>query len=135
MPSGKDGPQIACGLGAKKPGMPDMTVDRLASELPKIVVGHSWSSGLPLRHAVPEFTQPRDAIGWLVAGDQGAIDGADRGADHPIRLDAALHERLVDAGLVGAERAAALEHQNHLLLDDALLGRRCRRLREKRWTG
>ena len=112
-----------------------MTVARLASELPKIVVGQSWSSGLLLATPSQNSRSRGNAIGGLVAGDQRAIDGADRGADDPIRLDAAFHERLVDAGLIGAERAAALQDQHHLLLDDTLLGRSCRRLREMRWTG
>ena len=30
---------------------------------------------------------------------------------HPVRLDAGLVHRLIDAGLIGAERAAALQHQ------------------------
>ncbi len=46
MPRGKFGPQIACGLGVKKPGIPATMVDRLASELPKIDDGQSWSSAL-----------------------------------------------------------------------------------------
>ncbi len=45
MPRGKVGPQIACGLGVKKPGIPETMVDRLASELPKIDDGQSWSAG------------------------------------------------------------------------------------------
>ena len=44
-----------------------------------------------------------------VAGDQARIDGADRGANDPIGLDSRLVQRLVDAGLVGAEGTAALE--------------------------
>ena len=132
MPSGKVGPQIAWGLGAKKPGMPDMMVDRLASELPKIDDGQSWSSDAFAADAVPEFAQPGDAVGRLVAGNERAVDGADRRADHPVGLDAAFHQRLVDAGLVGAEGAAALQHQDHLFLDGAFLGRRSRGLRRRR---
>ena len=30
---------------------------------------------------------------------------------HPIRLDACFVQRLIDADLIGAERAAALQHQ------------------------
>ena len=59
---------------------------------------------------------PGAAAGGLrrVAGDEAGVDGADRGADDPVRLDAGLVQRLVDAGLVGAERAAALEHEHDL---------------------
>ena len=62
----------------------------------------------------PEFSQPRHAVLRGVAGDQGGVDRADRGADHPVRFNAGFLERLIDAGLIGAERAAALEHQNDL---------------------
>ena len=50
----------------------------------------------------------------LIARDQARIDGADRGADDPVRLDAGLVQRLVDAGLIGAERTTALQHQHDL---------------------
>ena len=42
------------------------------------------------------------------------VDGADRGADDPVRLDARLVQGLIDAALIGAERAAALEHEHDL---------------------
>ena len=53
----------------------------------------------------------------------GGVDGADRGADDPVGLDAGFVQRLVDAGLVGAQRAAALQHQH-----DLAEGRPARRL-------
>ena len=46
--------------------------------------------------------------------DQGGVDRADRGADHPVGLDARLVQRLVHAPLVSAQRTAALQHQHHL---------------------
>ena len=49
-----------------------------------------------------------------IAGDQRSVDGADRCADHPVRLDAGLVQRLVHPPLVGAQGAAALQHQHHL---------------------
>jgi len=54
------------------------------------------------------------AVLRLVAGDQAGIDGADGGADHPVRPDTRFVQRLVHAGLVGAERAAALQDENVL---------------------
>ena len=69
---------------------------------------------LLVRHAVPEFLQPGQTRCGLIAGDQARVDGADRGADDPVRLDAGFVQGLVDAGLVGAERAAALEDQHDL---------------------
>ena len=60
---------------------------------------------------VPEFLEPfQPALRW-VAGDDRGVDGADRDADHPIRFQPGLMQRLVDAGLIGAERAAALQDQ------------------------
>ena len=67
-----------------------------------------------LLHLLPEFAQPRQTVLRCITGDQAGIDGADRGADDPVRLDAGLVQRLVDAGLIGAERAAALQHQHDL---------------------
>jgi hypothetical protein len=67
-----------------------------------------------LLHLLPEFAQTRQPVLRRVAGDQAGIDGADRGADNPVRLDAGLMQRLVDAGLEGAQRAAALQHQHDL---------------------
>jgi len=59
-------------------------------------------------HAAPELLEPWQAVRRFVAGDQARIDGADRGADDPVRLDAGLVQCLVDHGLVGAERTATL---------------------------
>jgi len=67
-----------------------------------------------LLHPFPELAQACDPVLDLVAGDQARVDGTDRGADDPVRLDAGLMQGLVDAGLIGAERAATLEHQHDL---------------------
>jgi hypothetical protein len=67
-----------------------------------------------LLHPLPEFLQARQPLLGLVARDQAGIDRPDRSADDPVRLDAGLVQRLVDAGLVGAERSAALQHQHDL---------------------
>src|SRR5215831_17264352 len=37
-------------------------------------------------HAAPELLQPVEAMLRLVAGDQAGVDGADRGADDPVRV-------------------------------------------------
>ena len=66
--------------------------------------------------SAPEFLQRSETISVRIAGDQAGIDRADRGADDPVRLDAVLVQRLIDASLVGAERAAALQHQNDLAI-------------------
>ena len=67
-----------------------------------------------LFHQPPELTQPFEPLVRRVTGDQGRIDGANGGADHPVRLDAALVQRVVDTPLVGAQGAAALKHKHHL---------------------
>jgi hypothetical protein len=65
----------------------------------------------PFGDQFPEGLQLLKAPFRRIAGDDRRVDGADRNARHPIGLDARLVHRLVDAGLVGAERAAALQDQ------------------------
>ena len=75
-----------------------------------------------LLDALPEFLQAREPVLRFIAGDEACVDRADRGADDPVGLDAGLVQRLVDARLIGAERAAALQHQ-HDLAREILAGR------------
>jgi hypothetical protein len=63
---------------------------------------------------LPEGAQARQPLPHLVAGDDGRVHGADRGADHPIGLDAGFVQRMIDAALVGAQGAAALKDQYRL---------------------
>src|SRR5216683_2127661 len=67
-----------------------------------------------LLDALPEFAQPRHALSRCIAGDQRGVDRADRGADDPVGLDPGLVHRFVNADLVCARRAAALQHQHRL---------------------
>ena len=114
-PSGTCVPRNAPGLGSKKAGMPRSSVFQYA-----IVSGNAGpgrnAERRPIGHARPEFLQLLEALAARIAGDQARIDRADRGADDPVRLDAVLVQRVIDAGLIGAERAAALQHQNDLAL-------------------
>src|SRR5262249_8493021 len=64
----------------------------------------------------PEFLETFQPVASRIAGNQACVDGADRGADDPVRLDAVLVQRVVDAGVISAERAATLQHQHDLLL-------------------
>ncbi len=66
------------------------------------------------RHHLPEFLEAIDALVGLVAGDDRGIDGADRDARDPFRFEPGAAQRLKGAGLIGAERAAALQHQHAL---------------------
>jgi hypothetical protein len=45
-------------------------------------------------HPPPELLEPLHAIVGLVAGNQAGIDGANRGADDPIRLDSGFVQSL-----------------------------------------
>jgi hypothetical protein len=63
--------------------------------------------------ALPEDLKPfQTRLRWIAGNDRG-IDRADRHPAHPIRLDAAFLQSLIDAGLVGAQRPAALQHQRN----------------------
>src|SRR3569832_28023 len=64
--------------------------------------------------ALPKCPQAGKTVVRLVAGDLARVYRADRGADDPIGLDAGFVKRLVDAGLIRAECASALKHQNDL---------------------
>ena len=64
--------------------------------------------------AIPEFAQAIETLLKFVARNNRAVDRADRGADHPIGLDLGLVQCLINPALIGAERAAALKHQNDL---------------------
>ena len=64
---------------------------------------------------LPEFPQSLDALVRRIAGDQGRVHGADRNAGDPIGMEVRLRQRLIDAGLIGAERASALQQQRDAL--------------------
>ena len=66
------------------------------------------------RHHLPEFLQALDALLALIAGDDRGVDGADRDAGDPFRLEIEVTQGLIGAGLIGAERAAALQDQHRL---------------------
>lgn len=67
-----------------------------------------------VRYRVPEGVQALDAALGRIADDQRRGDGADGRADDPVGLDAGFVQGFVDAGLVGAQGAPALQHQHHL---------------------
>ncbi len=59
----------------------------------------------------PELGEALDTMLRRVAGDDCRVQCADGDAGDPVRMQARLGHRLVDTGLVGAERAAALQDQ------------------------
>ncbi len=78
------------------------------------------------RNAIPEVVQPLDPAFRRIAGDQRRIDGADRHAGDPVRREPFLGEAIVDASLIGAQGAAALQHQDAavVLVEGRRRGRR-----------
>ena len=63
---------------------------------------------------LPELAQALDPPLRRIAGNDGAVDRTDRDAGDPVRQIAPLRQGLVDAGLIGTECAAALEHKADL---------------------
>jgi hypothetical protein len=51
-----------------------------------------------------------------VAGDQTCIDGTDRRTDDPVWFDSVFMKRVIDASLVGPERASALQDKDDLTI-------------------
>ena len=66
---------------------------------------------LAVSDAVPEGSQSLKATLGRIAGNDRRVDAADRNAADPVRLHAFFMQGLIDPGLIGAERAAALEDE------------------------
>ena len=98
----------------KKFAIPPAMVSQFAAMPPISGIDDIACWNGPCWTRLPEFLESRHPVGWIVAGDEAGVDRADRGADHPVRLDAGLMQRLVDADLVGTQRAATLQHQHDL---------------------
>ena len=64
--------------------------------------------------ALPELLQGSQPVVRLVADDDRGVDGADGGADNPIRLDAGVVQRVIDARLERSERTSALQNEHDL---------------------
>ena len=64
---------------------------------------------LALSDALPEGAQPLQAERRWIAGNDRPVDGADRYARQPVRLETGFLQGLVDARLVGSQRAATLQ--------------------------
>ncbi len=73
---------------------------------------------------LPEFAQAIKTHGGVIAGDDGGVDGADRGPDDPVRFDLGFVQGLIDAALIGTQSAAALKDQDHLTRQLGRLRRR-----------
>ena len=66
------------------------------------------------RHAAIKLAQNSSSrlirVDDFIPADNGAVDGSNRRADHPIGLDARFMKRLVGAGLIAPRRPATLHH-------------------------
>jgi hypothetical protein len=83
----------------------------------ELVLDLDWreAAGTKGRRAddLPEFPQPLDALLRRIAGNQRRIDGANRHAGDPIRMQVGLRQSLVDTALIGAKRTAALQDEGN----------------------
>src|SRR5258705_2585267 len=89
----------------------------------------AFRDGIPgywRRNHFPEFLETPDPLFERIAGDDRGVDGADRDAGNPFRLEIKVTQCLIGAGLIGAESTAALQNQHAV----RGRGRPCRR-----WTG
>ena len=89
----------------------------LVEHFARIVVVGEGPGGEAARHLFPERAQSLAATLGRIAGDDGRVDGADRDAGNPARHVAGLGQRGIRAGLISAERSAALQHENRLFLE------------------
>ena len=71
-----------------------------------------------LADRLPEFQQTRHAMFRRITRDDRRVERADGDAGDPVRMNVRLVKPLINARLIGAERAAALQHQR-----DRLVGR------------
>ena len=70
----------------------------------------------PARCLAPEPLQPLGAQRRRIAADDRAIDRANRNAGHPVDFEVGSLQRVIGAGLIGAESAASLQHQRDFFL-------------------
>ena len=114
MPSGECELIQPARFGVKKAGNPARHGGQVGRALASPVKNMQRVVRRSLLDTRPEVAQPSQAVFRGVAGDQRGIDRADRRADHPVGLDAGLVQRFVDTHLVGAKRAAPLQHEHDL---------------------
>ena len=107
--------------GVKKPGTPKAAIMAALVSLNSDRARSSSSPGsrTPATTPSPRIPSADRRAFARVAGDDRGIDGADRDACDPFRLEIKMAQRLIGAGLIGAERAAALQNQHALALSQA----------------
>ena len=67
------------------------------------------------RDELPERAQPVDTCYRRIAGNQGAIAGADLNTGDPVGIKTGLGQCLVDPGLIRTERTTSLEEERDAL--------------------
>jgi hypothetical protein len=89
-------------------------IDQLVLDVVILDLPESGYAERRSRDRVPKLAQRINATLRRIAGDDRRIDGADRDSGNPIGMQIGLGQRLINASLIGAERAAALEQQRDL---------------------
>src|SRR6516162_3070766 len=95
-------------IGGEIPGKSAENCHHLIGDIATNERKRSLSPNWLLLHAIPKLGKLIKSLPRFVAGDDGAVNRTDRGADDPVGLDPALVERLINATLICAERAPAL---------------------------
>ena len=88
---------------------------------------------LALRYQIPKGVKLSNAPVRRVPGDDGGIDGADRNAGNPIGQDVRFMHGLIDAGLIGAECAAPLQHESDAIASVRAAGVQGSTLAQRIW--
>src|SRR4029079_17852480 len=86
----------------------------LVEDAARHIAFEQWFHRYAIGDQFPELAQPLGAPLRRVAGDQRAVDGADRYARNPVGVIAALGQRRVDTCLIGAKRTSTLQNEAHL---------------------
>ena len=73
---------------------------------------HRWGSA----HGFPEIPKSFHPLFRGVTGDDGRVNGTNRDAGDPGRVNACFGHAFVDARLIGTKGAAALENEDNLLV-------------------
>src|ERR1043166_1133378 len=95
----------------------DEEIRQAASHDAEIHAGRAEEGGPPIAewvfmpHPGPESLKSPQTVLWRVAGDQGRVNGADRGANDPVERHSRFLKGLEYAGLIGAERSPALQDE------------------------
>ena len=88
---------------------------------------------LALRYQIPKGMKLSNTPVRRVPGDDGGIDGADGNAGNPIGHDVRFMHGLIDAGLIGTECAAPLQHESDAIASIRTAGVQGSTLAQRIW--